>query len=176
MLALPWPIVQPEIVVCQAGNPAMAGCIQLGGSEYIHEQIIIGVHVEGWPIQVFMELLDHCPLEGAEIPACELGNGTQPYSSFYWHMQSLLQCHPSWFGRGTAPKPVPQVSVWSLKGLVKSAYARIGAMVHRVFRSSKAFWHLLSHFMAAFFLPTFSPNVSSCRGRATSTYLGMNLQ
>ena len=40
-VGLACPIVQPEIVICQAGDPAMAGCIQLGCSQYIGEWIIV---------------------------------------------------------------------------------------------------------------------------------------
>ena len=45
----------------------MACCIQLGCGQYISEQIVIGIYIEGRPIQVLMEFLDHCPLKGKEL-------------------------------------------------------------------------------------------------------------
>ena len=59
--------MQPEVVICQAGDPAMTGCIQLGCGQYICERIIICIYIEGQPIQVFVEFLDHCPLEGEKL-------------------------------------------------------------------------------------------------------------
>ena len=75
-----------------------------------------------------------------------------------------------------APKPDPQALVWNLKGLVKLAWVRMGAMVHRCFRSSNDCWHLSFHVTAAFFLPAFSPDISFYRGQATSMNLGMTQQ
>ena len=60
-------MVQPEVVICQAGDPAMAGCIQLGCGQYICERIIIGINVKGRPLQILVEFLDHYPLEGKKL-------------------------------------------------------------------------------------------------------------
>ena len=41
-------IVQLEIVICQAGDPAMAGCIQLGCHKYCTcEGVVFSVYIEG---------------------------------------------------------------------------------------------------------------------------------
>ena len=40
-------IVQPEVVICQAGDPAMAGCIQLGCGQYISEWVVVSIYIEG---------------------------------------------------------------------------------------------------------------------------------
>ena len=45
----------------------MTGFIQLGCCKYICEWVIVGVYIEGQPIQVLMEFLGHCPLEGKEL-------------------------------------------------------------------------------------------------------------
>ena len=60
-------IVQLEIVICQAGGPAMTGCMQLGSHKHIHEGVVVSIHIEGHPIQVLMEFLGHCPLEGEKL-------------------------------------------------------------------------------------------------------------
>ena len=56
--------MQPEIIICQAGDPVMTGCIQCGCGQYVCERIIICIYIEGQPIQVLMEFLNHFPLEG----------------------------------------------------------------------------------------------------------------
>ena len=49
----------------------MTGCIQLGCHKDICEGVVVSVHIKGQPIQVFMEFLDHCPLEGEKLqPVC----------------------------------------------------------------------------------------------------------
>ena len=45
----------------------MTGCIQLGCSQYVCERIIISIYIEGLPIQVLVEFLDHCPPEGKKL-------------------------------------------------------------------------------------------------------------
>ena len=122
------------------------------------------------------EISQPLPTWGWETLTCVLSSGIKPCSSFYWHRLSLLWCHLLKFDRGQPPNQchIHQYEAWN--GLVKSAYARIGAMVQSFFRSSKACWHLLSHLMAGFFLLPFLPDVNSCRGHATCANIGMNLQ
>ena len=43
-----------------------------------------------------------------------------------------------------SPRPDPQVSVCSLKGLAKSVWAIIATVVHRCFSLSEDCWHLSS--------------------------------
>ena len=59
--------MQLEIVICQAANQAMTGCIQLGCCKHVCERVIVSVHIEGQPIIVLMEFLNHCPLEGKKL-------------------------------------------------------------------------------------------------------------
>ena len=45
----------------------MTGCIQLGCHKDICEGVVVSVHIKGQPIQVLMEFLNHCPLEGEKL-------------------------------------------------------------------------------------------------------------
>ena len=67
--------MQLEIVICQAGDPAMTGCIQLGYHKHVCEGVVVGVHIKGQPIQVLVEFLDHCPLQGEKLQlvCCVMG-------------------------------------------------------------------------------------------------------
>ena len=49
---------------------------------------------------------------------------TSLFSSFFWDR--------------TAPNPVPEVSVYTINGLLKSGYCKIGAVINRFFSWSKA--------------------------------------
>ena len=60
-------IVQLEIIVCWAGNPAVTGCTQFGCHEHICKRVVVSIHIKGWPIQVLVEFLNHCPLEGKKL-------------------------------------------------------------------------------------------------------------
>ena len=45
----------------------VAGCIQLGCHEHVCKGVVVSIHTESRPIQVLMEFLDHCPLEGKKL-------------------------------------------------------------------------------------------------------------
>ena len=45
----------------------MIGCIQLGCHKHVCEGFVFSVHIKGRPIQVLMEFLNHCPLEGKKL-------------------------------------------------------------------------------------------------------------
>ena len=86
-----------------------------------------------------------------------------------------ILCHPHGSGRAHDSQIRPTgISV----ELERSGEVCIGknrhVVVHSLFMSSKACWHLLSHWMAAFFLPAFSPEVNLCRGQSTCKNLGIN--
>ena len=75
-----------------------------------------------------MAFLYHSPLEGEELQLVYWVVGfslAQASTGIGYHcfgaiLLSLIE---------DSPKPVLQASVWSLNGLVKSAYARMGAVV-----------------------------------------------
>ena len=122
-----------------------------------------------------MEFLYHSPFKGKKLQfmgrvvglsLCQTPTGIG-YDSIGPIIMSLMR---------TAPILDPQALVCSFKGVEKLAYTRIGAMVHRCFSSSNACWHLSFQVIATFFLPAFSPDVSSCWGQATCMNLGMNQQ
>ena len=67
--------MQLEIVVCQVGNPAVAGCVQLCCHEHICHGFVVSIHIEVWPIQALMKSLNHCPLEGKKLQCWVVGFG-----------------------------------------------------------------------------------------------------
>ena len=60
-------VVQPEILVCQAANPVMTGCIQLGCCKHVGQGIIVCIHIKGQPIQVVRDFFDSHLLEGEKL-------------------------------------------------------------------------------------------------------------
>ena len=45
----------------------MAHCIQLGHCKDVSYGVIVGIYIEGQPIQVFMKLFNYCPFEGKKF-------------------------------------------------------------------------------------------------------------
>ena len=63
-----------------------------------------------------------------------------------------------------SPQARPTSVSVQFKSFMKSAKARMGAVVHRYFRSLKDHWHLSSQVMATFFVPAFSSDITLCKG------------
>ena len=91
-----------------------------------------------------MKLFNYCPLEGKKFQlvcrVVEFSLGQTPPSVDY-------DCiHAVFMGLVVDSSQARPTSIGvELKGWVKSAFARVGAVVHSLFRLSKACWHLLSH-------------------------------
>ena len=72
----------------------MAGCVQLGCCKHICEGVVVSVHIEGQPIKVLMEFLDHCPLEGEKLQlACWVVGFSLAQASTgigYYHLSTIL--------------------------------------------------------------------------------------
>ena len=66
----------------------MTGCIQLGHHKDIDQRIIICVHIECQPVQVFVEFFNYHPLEGEKLQlVCRLMGlslGQAPTSISYY--------------------------------------------------------------------------------------------
>ena len=73
--------------------------------------------------------------------------------------------HPSdCFCNSTAPRPLPEASISSRKGLPKLGKARMGAWRHTALRRSKALRASCGKSRCSDFLSLFSPLVKSYRG------------
>ena len=87
-------VVQPKVVVGQAGNPAMTGCIQLGCWKHVGHGIIVSAYVKGQPIQVFIEFFNYHPLEGEKLQlmcwVMGLGLGQAPTGIGYYSLYAIL--------------------------------------------------------------------------------------
>ena len=140
--------------------------------EHISEWIVVCEYIKGWPIQVLMEFLYHGPLEGEKLQlVCSvvgfsLGQASTGicYDCFSAILLSLIE-------------DSPQTSATCISVKLE-CLSKIGIHKDRCHgtESLQVIKGLLSQLMAAFFLPTFSPDVSSCRGHVTCMNLGMNLQ
>ena len=134
-------------------HPAMTGCIQLGSCKHVGQGIIVHVDIKGWPIQVFMEFWGYCPLEGKKLVCWVVGLSLAqaPTGIGYYSICAILTGLVENSSQ-TRPTGISVELEWS-------GEICIGMVAHSLFRSSEACWHLLSYWMAAFFLPAFSPEV-----------------
>ena len=143
-------VVQLEIVVCQAGYSAVTSCIQLGCCKDVSQGVVISINVKGQLIQIFVEFFNYHPLEdekfqlvfgvvGFSLVQAATGIG---YYSICAILAGLVE-------NSSQARPTG-ISV-ELERLGEICIGKNRYSGNSLFRSSKASWHLLSYWMAAFF-------------------------
>ena len=72
----------------------VTGYIQLGCCKDVRQGVIVCVHINGQPIQVFVELFDYDPLEGEKIPTSVqvegLSLGQDPTGTGYYRICAIV--------------------------------------------------------------------------------------
>ena len=90
-----------------------------------------------------------------------------------WLTYPVILLMPFWFWWSIEPSPKMHVSVCSLKGFLKCAYAKIGAELQISLRFQKDSSNSPSHSIILFFLDASSPEISIYKGWVTCAKLWM---
>ena len=156
-------VVQAEIVVCQAGNPAMTGCIQLGCCKQVGQGIIVCIHIKINPYNNH-GIFDYHPLEGEELQlvcwVVGLSLVQAPTAIGYY---SICAIPVGLVENSSQTRPTGISMELEMSGEICIGKNR--QSVHSLFRSLKTSWHLLSHWMQCFSCQHSHPNLTPARVR-----------